>query len=329
MRQIAFSLIFWLCSNVLTSAQDSSVKLPVIGWLSPATTQSYQQPGPGNPGLQLLRDSLARHGFIDGKNIRIDMRLAEGKLARLPGLAEAVVREGATVILAYGEEAGRAAQAATKTLPIVCVGDDLVDSGLAASLARPGSNMTGVSILATELDAKKIEVLKELLPDAKRFGVLNDPATSGRARPQKMAETARYVGIELQTIDIRGPDDLEAAFQALRMGRAQGVNIVASAMLNGLRQRLGELSLAAKIPAVCQFRNGVEAGCLASYGITMADLYAFSADQIARLLKGAKPADLPVQQPTKFELVISLKSAKAHGLTIAPLLLTRADEVIE
>jgi putative tryptophan/tyrosine transport system substrate-binding protein len=298
MRRIAFSLIFWLCGNVLASAQEASVKLPVIGWLSPATTQSYQQPGPGNPGLQLLRDSLAKHKFVDGKNMRIDMRLAEGKLDRLPGLAEALVSDGATVILAFGEEAGRAAQAATKTLPIVCVGEDLVDSGLAASLARPGSNVTGVSILATELDAKKIEVLKELLPDARRFGVLNDPETRGRERPQKMAETARHLGIELQTIDIRGPDDLEPAFQAFRAGRAEGISIVSSAMLNGLRQRLGELSLAAKIPAICQFRIMVEAGCLASYGITIADLYALSADQVARLLRGARPADLPVQQPT-------------------------------
>jgi putative ABC transport system substrate-binding protein len=329
MRPIAFTLIFWLCSAVVPHAQEPPVKLPALGWLSPATTQSYQQPGPGNPGPQLLRDSLAKHGLIDGKNIRLDMRLAEGKLDLLPGLAEALVRDGATVILAYGEEAGRAAQAATKTLPIVCVGDDLVDSGLAASLARPGSNMTGVSILATELDAKKIEVLKELLPGAKRFGVLNDPATSGRERPQKMAETARHLGIGLQTIDIRGPDDLELAFQALRAGRAEGVNIVASAMLTSFRQRLGELSLAAKIPAICQFRNMVEAGCLATYGITIADIYALSADQVARLLKGAKPADLPVIQPDKFELVISLRTAKALGLTIPPMLLARADEVIE
>jgi ABC-type uncharacterized transport system substrate-binding protein len=189
--------------------------------------------------------------------------------------------------------------------------------------------MTGVSILATELDAKKIEVLKELLPDAKRFGVLNDPATSGRERPQKMAETARRLSIELQTIDIRGPDDLEPAFQALRTGRAEGVNVVSSAMLNGLRRRLGELSLAAKIPAICQFRGGVEAGCLASYGITIRDLYGLSADQIARLVKGAKAADLPVIQPDKFELVISLKTAKAIGLTVPPILLSRADEVIE
>ena len=132
--------------------------------------------------VKLLRDSLAKHGFIDGKNIRIDMRLAEGKLDRLPRLGEALVREGATLILAYGEAAGRAAQSATKTLPIVCVGDDLVNSGLAASLAKPGSNMTGGSILATELDAKKIEVLKDLLPSAKRFGVLNDPTTGGPER---------------------------------------------------------------------------------------------------------------------------------------------------
>jgi putative ABC transport system substrate-binding protein len=329
MKQIALTLVFWLCSTVLPYAQEPPLKLPVIGWLTPATTQSYSQSSRGNPGPQLLRDSLAKHGLIDGKNVRLDMRLAEGELDRLPGLAEALVRDGATVILAFGEEAGRAAQAVTKTLPIVCVGDDLVDSGLATSLARPGSNMTGVSILATELDAKKIEILKELLPGAKRFGVINDPATSGRQRPQKMAETARQLGIEIQTIDVHGSHDLEATFQVLRAGRAEGVNIVSSAMLTGLRRQLGGLSLVAKIPAICQFRNMVEAGCLASFGITIAELYALSADQVARLLKGAKPADLPVQQPTKFELVISLKSAKTLGLEVPPTLLARADEVIE
>jgi putative tryptophan/tyrosine transport system substrate-binding protein len=329
MRRIALALIFWLSGTALAFAQDLSAKLPIIGWITPSTTESYQQSTPGSPGPRLLRESLARHGLIDGKNMRLDMRLAEGRLDRLPGLAEELVRERAAVILTFGEAAGRAAQAATKTIPIVCVGDDLVDSGLVANLARPGSNMTGVSILGTELDAKKIEVLKELLPGAKRFGVLNDPATSGRERPQKMAENASRLGIELQTIDIRGPDDLEPAFQALRAGRAEGVNIVASAMLNSFRQRLGQLSITAKIPAMCQFRQGVEAGCLASYGISITDLYWLSADQIARLLKGAKPAELPVIQPDKFELVISEKTAKAIGITIPPIMLTRADEVIE
>src|SRR5712691_4876399 len=250
MTRIAFALISWLCGTALAFAQEPSDKpsdrLPIIGWISPTTTESYQQSAPGSPGPRLMRESLARHGFIDGKNIRLDMRLAEGKLDRLPGLAEALVREGATVILAFGEAAGRAAQAATNSIPIVCVGDDLVDSGLAASLAKPGSNMTGGSILATELDAKKSEVLKELLPNAKRFGILNDPATSGRERPQRIAETARRLGIELQTIDVRAPDDLEPAFQAFRVGRAEGINIVASAMLTSFRRQLGDLSLAAK-----------------------------------------------------------------------------------
>ena len=329
MRGIAVASAFWLCNVVAAAAQEPPANIPVIGWLTPATTESYSQPGAGNPGLPLLRDMLAKHGLIDGKNVRVEMRLAEGQLGRLPALAEGLVQAGATVILAYGEAAGRAAQAATRTVPIVCVGDDLVDSGLAAGLARPGSNMTGVSILATELDAKKIEVLKELLPDAKRFGVLNDPATSGRERPQRIADIARRLGIELQTIDIRGPDDLQPAFQALRTGRAEGVNIVSSAMFNGLRRRLGELSLAANIPAICQFRNMVEAGCLASYGITIPNLYALSADQIARLLNGAKPPDLPVIQPDKFELIISEKTAKAMGITVSPMLLGRANEVIE
>src|SRR5262249_26946692 len=140
MGRIAFALISWLCGTVLTFAQEPSYKLPLIGWITPSTTESYQQSAPGSPGLPLLRESLARHGLIDGKTVRLDMRLAEGRLDRLPGLAEALVRDGATVILAFGEAAGRAAQAATKTIPIVCVGDDLVDSGLAASLARPGGN---------------------------------------------------------------------------------------------------------------------------------------------------------------------------------------------
>jgi putative ABC transport system substrate-binding protein len=240
-----------------------------------------------------------------------------------------VVREGATIILAYGEAAGRAAQAATKTLPIVCVADDLVDSGLAADLAKPLRNMTGVSILATELDTKKIELLKELLPRAKRFGVLNDPATSGSRRLELMAEAARRLGVTLQTIDIRGPGDLEPAFRALRAGGAEGVNIVSSAMLTGFRRRLGELSLASKIPAICQWRNMVEAGCLASYGITITELYELSADQIARLVKGARPAELPVEQPKTFELNVSSKTASALGLSVPRSILLRADRVLQ
>src|SRR5262245_2726981 len=288
MQRALIVLLLLFTSVGSATAQDASNKTPVIGWLSPATLQSYSQPGHDNPGPHQLRDALSKHGLIDGKNVRIDMRLAEGKLDRLPELAETAVQQGATVILAFGEAAGRAAAAATKTVPIVCVADDLVDSGLGISLARPGSNVTGVSILATELDAKKIELLKELLPGAKRFGVLNDPATGGSGRPRQIAETAHRVGVELQTIDIRASNDFGAAFLVFRSGRIEGINIVSSALLTSLRQQLAELSLAARIPAICQWRNMVEAGCLASYGVTLSDLYALSADQIARLLKGAK-----------------------------------------
>ena len=329
MKHVAVLLIFGLGAAVVASAQESPRKVPVIGWLTPATTESYRLAGEGNPGLELLRKSLARHGLVDGQNIRLDMRLAEGQLDRLPALADRLVREGATVILAYGEAAGRAAQAATKTLPIVCVADDLVDSGLAVDLAKPDRNITGISILATELDMKKVEILKELLPRAKRLGVLNDPATSGPRRPHGIAEAARRLGVSLQVIDIRSADDLEPAFRALREGGVEGVNIVSSAMLTSFRRRLGELSLAAKIPAICQWRNMADEGCLASYGTTITELYDLSADQIARLLKGAKPRELPIEQPRNFELVVNGKAAKFFGVSIPQSVLLRADRVLQ
>jgi putative tryptophan/tyrosine transport system substrate-binding protein len=317
MRRFALALAFWVSCTVVANGQA----LPVIGFLSPATMQTVR--------AQLLRDALAKHGLVDGKNVRVDVRVAEGRLERLPGLAEAFVRDGATVIFATGDAAGRAAQAATKTLPIVVIGDDLVGAGLVSSLAKPGGNITGVSILATELDAKRIEVLKELLPGANHFGVLNDPATSGPGRPKGMAETAARLGVLLQTIDVRGPDDLEPAFQAFKASNVAGINIVSSSMLFNFRPRLGELSLAARIPVICQFREMVQVGCLASYGILLTDLYALSADQIAKLLQGANPADLAVAQPSRFELVISLKAAKTLGQTIPQSMIARADEVIE
>ena len=312
------------------TARAQQQRAPVLGWLTPATTQSYQLLGPDSPGPAQLRAALAKYGFVDGTNIRVEMRLAEGKIERLPALAKELVESGATILLAFGEPAGKAAQAATATLPIVCVADDLVDSGMAASLSKPGSNITGVSILATELDAKKIQVLKELLPGARRIGILNDPTTSGPDRPKAMAEMAQRLGVELITADVQGPDGLAAAFQILQEAKTEGINVVASAVLNSMRQQIGELSMKSKIPTICQFRQSViEAGCLASYGITIPDLYELSVSQLAKLLQGTKPENLPVQQPTKFELVVSLKNARTLGLTLPQPMLQRADEVIE
>src|SRR5262245_34275820 len=205
MRQPAVISMLWFCGTGVLCAQEQPA--PVIGWLTPATTLSYQQSGPGGPGPRPLRDRRAKPTLIAGKNARLAMRPAEGKLDRLPGLAEALVRDGATVILAFGEAAGRAAQAATRTLPIVCVGDDLVHSGLAASLARPGSNMTGVSILATELDAKKIEVLKELLrmPSASASSTIRRPAVESahkkwlKLRAISVSDSRRSTSVALTT----------------------------------------------------------------------------------------------------------------------------------
>ena len=311
MRRIALALVLWLGCTVLAYGQQAQV--PVVGWLNPYTKQTVP--------IQLLRDSLAKHGLIDGKSVRLDIRLAEDKLDRLPALAKELVREGATVILASGEAAARAAQQVTKTLPIVAGGDDLVGSGLVSSLAKPGGNITGVSILSTELDAKRVEVLKELLPRTKHFGVLNDPEVSGPERLRTLTDTARRLDVALQIIDVRRPDDLEGAFRALQTAGVDGVNILSSAMLFGLRPRLGELSLACKVPAICQSREMAETGCLASYGIAFADFYALYADQIAKILKGANPADVPVIQPSRFEFVINLKTAKALGLIVSPSLL--------
>jgi putative ABC transport system substrate-binding protein len=320
-RLVKLALACCLSSIPSAHGQEPTGKVPTIGFLSPATAQTVRD--------QLLREALAKHGLVDGKNVRIDVRVAEGQLERLAGLAQALVRDGARLIFATGDPAGQAAQAASKTVPIVMIGDDLVGAGLVASLARPGGNITGVSILATELDAKRLEVLKELLPGAQRIGVLNDPTTGGQGRPKEIAETAARLGIVLETIDIRGPDDLEPAFQKFKASGVAAVNIVSSSMLFNFRPRLGELSLSNRMAAICQFREMVELGCIASYGILLADLYTLSAGHIAKLLAGAKPDDLPVAQPSRFELVISLKWARAIGLNLSPAMLARADELIE
>jgi putative ABC transport system substrate-binding protein len=320
-KLMALALVAWFYGSVLAFAQQPETRTPVIGFLSPASMQTVR--------VDLLRAALAKHGLVDGKNFRLDIRVADGNLDRLPELAAALVRDGVTVIFATGDAAGRAAQAATNTLPIVNIGDDLVGSGLISTLAKPGGNLTGVSILATELDAKRIEVLKELLPTAKRFGLLYDPAAGFPGRVQGIIDTAGRLGLDLRKIDVLGPNDLEPAFQKFKANSVEGVNIASSSMLFNLRPRLGELSLTTKIPAICQFREMVEVGCLASYGFVLSDLYAMSSDQIVKLLQGAKPADLAVAQPSRFELIINLKTAKALGLTIPPSLLARADEVIE
>jgi putative tryptophan/tyrosine transport system substrate-binding protein len=321
MKRLTAAFALWLCAIIPAFAQNAD-KLPVVGILRSNTSDTVE------PFATGLRDALAALGLVDGRNIRVEVRLAEGHLERLPELAQSLVQAKASVILAFGPPAIRAAQQATSTIPIVASAD-LLASGLIASLARPGGNTTGVSMLNTELDAKRLEILKEIVPSGRRFALMSDPATKVPAQLQAVADVAHALGVELQTADIRLPTDLPPAFASFRAGGAEAIHVLSSAMLFGYREELGRLSLTYKLPAICEWREMAEAGCLASYGYRLAEGYAMLAALTDKMLKGAAPGETPAQQPTKFELVVNLKTAKALGLTVPPSILGRADEVIE
>jgi putative ABC transport system substrate-binding protein len=322
MRQIAALLLLALCAVAPAFAQDTG-NLPIVGVLRMNTPETAELPVTG------LKAALAALGQVDGRNIRLDVRLAGGHIERLPELAEALVREKARVILATGLPAILAAQRATSTIPIVADDDDLLAEGVIGSLAKPGGNTTGISILATELDAKRLEILKQILPAARRIALLRDPSNSVPARLQAVADTARALGVELQAVDVRGPADLAPAFVSFLAGGAEAVNILASPVLFSFREQLVRLSVDQKLPAMCQWREMAEAGCLASYGPTLRELAAMRAALADKMLKGARPGETPAQQPTRFELVVNQRSAHAIGVEIPPAILGRADEVIE
>jgi putative tryptophan/tyrosine transport system substrate-binding protein len=270
-----------------------------------------------------------QRGLVDGRNIRIEVRLAEGHTERLPELAQSLVRAKASVILAFSDPAIRAAQQATSTIPIIGNTGDLVASGFIASLARPGGNITGVSMLVPELEAKRLEILKEIVPSVRRFALLNSSATEAPARVQAIADVAHALGVELQTVEIRVPADLAPAFASLQAGSAEAINVLSSPILFGAREELGRLSLTYRLPAICEWREMAEVGCVASYGYRLAEGYAMLAALTDKMLKGAPPGETPAQQPTRFELVINRKVAHAIGIEIPPAVLGRADEVIE
>jgi putative tryptophan/tyrosine transport system substrate-binding protein len=322
MRRVAGLVALALCAAVPAFAQNAT-RLPLVGVLRINTAANNE------PTATMFRDALAALGDVDGRDLRLEFRLAEGDARRLPELAEALVREKASVIVAHGPPAVRAAQRATNTVPIVATAADLVASGLIESMARPGGNITGVSMLMTELDAKRLEVLKEILPSARRFGLLSETGTTGPAGSQAIADTARALGVEIETVDVSGPTEFPPAFASLRAGGAEVVNVLSSPLLFNFREELGALIVAHKLPAICEWREMAAAGCLASYGTTLRELYGMAAALTDKMLKRARPGDTPAQQPTKFELVINLKVARAIGIEIPPTILARADEIIE
>ena len=282
--------------------------------------------------IEAFRQGLRELGWVEGQNIVIEYRYAEGRFDRLPDLAAELVRLKVDIIVAVATPASAAAKNATGTIPIVGISlGDPVGTGLIASLARPGGNITGVSYsVGVETIGKGLELLNEIVPNVRWVAILSNPGNPLHApavRDLKVA--ARSLGEQLQLLDARGPTEFDGAFAAMAKERVGGLFVVADTMFNLHRARLVELAAKSRLPAAYGTRDAVESGGLMSYGPSLPDLFERGATYVDKILKGAKPADLPVEQPTKFELVINLKTAKALGLTMPPSLLARADEIVE
>jgi putative tryptophan/tyrosine transport system substrate-binding protein len=266
-------------------------------------------------------------GWDEGRNIRYLFAWAEGHNERMPTLVGELVTQKVDLIITFGDPAIRAAQRATQTIPIVGMTDDMIGSGLAASLARPGGNTTGVSILASDLDVKRLEILHEFVPQARRIAVLADSSTiSTRAQ---LTSAARDLNVELVRFEAGSPDELARALDALAAAKLEAVNVLASPLLNSWRLQIIDRMHDARLPAIYQWAETAEDGGLLAYGPRNLLCYRHVVSLVDKILRGAKPADLPIEPPSKFELAVNLKTASAIGMTIPPTLLLRADEVIE
>ena len=284
--------------------------------------------------VDAFRQGLRERGYVEGQNIVVEYRSADGNIERFARLAEELASLKVDLILAPNTPATRAAQHATDTIPIVGVamGDPVAD-GLVASLARPGRNITGLTFLGPELAGKRLDLLRQALPSASRIAALWHPAAFSESTTRDMLRAteavARTLAVELQLVEVRGADELDRAFSAMARNRAEALITFASAMLFNERRQIIDLATKHRLPSMTNAREFAELGGLIAYGASLTDLQRRSATYVDKVLKGAKPADLPVQQPTKFELVINLKTAKTLGLDIPPTLLATADEVIE
>jgi len=273
-------------------------------------------------------DGLRRLGFVEGQNLAVDARGFAAHSEQFPELAAALVNSGVDALVCGGDAAIRAAQHATQTIPIVGITDDMVGSGLVRSLANPGGNTTGISIFATELDGKRMEILIEMVPDGRRIAALADASATTPRQLEALKNTARTRGIDLAIYRVGKSEQVVGAIEEAKRLGASSLNVLATPLLNASRQIIIERASALRLPAIYQWPETVKEGGLAAYGPSFAQVGRQNAEQLAKVLLGVKPADLPVQQPTKFELVINLKTAKALGLDVPPLLLARADEVI-
>jgi putative ABC transport system substrate-binding protein len=316
-----------LVAAVIAEAQQPK-KVPRIGYLSPV------DPATDSPRAEGIRRALRELGYIEGQNIAIEYRYAEGKRDRLPELAADLVRLKVDIIIvASGDATIQAAKNATKTIPIVMAGtgSDPVRAGHVESLARPGGNVTGLTNLTRELGGKRLELLKEAVPKLSRVAVLYDPASPPSLHEVKelLPADARALKLTIQPWEIRSVDDFDEVFAALNKQRPDGLYpLTAGAVMRPNRKRIVDFALKSRLPSVSSSEEFVDAGGLMSYAADDADSYRRVAYFVDRILKGAKPADLPVEQPTKFEFIINLKTAKQIGLTIPPGVLARATKII-
>jgi putative ABC transport system substrate-binding protein len=303
------------------AARAQQSRLPVVGVLRPNrkdVLETFAEP---------FRRYMKAVGWEEGRNIRFLFVWTEARSERAGALAGELVAQNVDLIITFGDPAIRAAQRATQTIPIIGMTDDMIGSGLAASLARPGGNTTGVSILASELDVKRLEVLHEFVPQARRIAVLADPTTiSTRAQ---LASAARELAVELVPFEAGSPDELGRALDAIAGAKAEAVNVLASPFLQVSRPQIITRMRELRLPAIYQWPESAEDGGLLAYGPRQLLCYRHVISLVDKVLRGAKPGDLPIEQPSKFELAVNLKTASALGMTIPPTLLLRADEVIE
>jgi putative ABC transport system substrate-binding protein len=314
-----------LALGVTAEAQQPK-KVPRIGHLTGTLSSA------NSSRREAFRQGLRELGYVEGKNTVVEWRAAEEKLDRLPALAAELVRLKVDIIVTGGSSPTRAAKEATTTIPIVMTQDaDPVGSGFVASLARPGGNITGLSTLAPELSGKRLELLKEIVPKLSRVAVFGTSTQPGNEQSLKEVElAAKAFGVKLQYLDVLSSKDVDTAFRAATKGRADAVlTLLPGRVASSQRTQIAEFAVKNRLPVIYNSATWAEAGGLMSYGTSTTDLDRHAATYVDKILKGAKPADLPVEQPKKFELIINLKAAKQIGLTIPPNVLARADRVIK
>jgi len=322
---VAVAALLLVAAPLAVDAQLAA-KMPRIGLLSLNSQESSRST------VDAFRKGLRERGWVDGQNIVIEVRYADGMIDRLPAFVAELIRLKVDIIVTTSSATTEAAKDATRTIPIVmAVSADALGEGFVTSLAHPTGNITGLTFLTgPEIAGKQLELLKAVAPAASHIAVLANPTNRAHASlTRELQVAARTFGVQLQVVDARSPDQLNAAFAAMTTGRAEALVVLTDAMFFGQRRGIVDLSAASRLPAMYHQREFVDAGGLISYGASIPDMSHRAAAQVDKILKGAKPGDIPVERPTKFELVINLKTAKALGLAIPPALVQRADEVVQ